>query len=117
LLFGLNFELLKPINFILRMKSKEKNYRNNLRKALTEVCDYALVEFPGFQWISHDANYKNFPDNLLVTCVFDSKDALEVLKNSGHQIVLRNQIQESLLKWDVAIKHSKEQVKFSVPPP
>lgn len=98
------------------MKKTDKHHKNNLRKALTEVCDYALGEFPGFQWISHDANYNRFPDNLLVTCVFDSNDALVNLQNSGHQIALRNQVQESLLKWDVAIKNPLEQVKFSLPP-
>ena len=56
----------------------QKKIDNNVRKALTAACEDCLKDVPGFQWLTHQANYTNFPASLFVTCVFDTDEQLEV---------------------------------------
>ncbi|GAB3094276.1 Fis family transcriptional regulator [Aestuariicella hydrocarbonica] len=94
-------------------KSKtEKKIDNNIRVALTEVCEQCLGELPGFQWLTHQANYTNFPASLLVTCVFDSEAHRQQAEASGETQKLQKQIQVRLLKIGVKFKALSRQVLF-----
>jgi len=46
------------------MRKTDKKRDNTLRLALTEVCDIALKDIAGFQWLTHCVNYSNFPQSL-----------------------------------------------------
>ena len=41
--------------------------------SLTEACDTAKAEIPGFEWLTHTVNYANFPQSLIITWVFDTR--------------------------------------------
>ncbi len=66
------------------MRKSDKKIDNQLRLVLTEVCDKALKDIAGFQWLTHTVNYTNFPQTLKVTCVFDTNENL----NSYLQLTL-----------------------------
>ena len=39
------------------MRKTDKKIDNNLRIVLTEVCEIALKEVTGFQWLTHLVDY------------------------------------------------------------
>lgn len=49
--------------------------------ALTEACETAKGEIPGFEWLTHTVNYANFPQSLVITWVFDTR------ANQDHALV------------------------------
>ena len=40
--------------------------------ALTDACEIAKTEIPGFEWLTHTVDYRAFPQSLRVIWVFDS---------------------------------------------
>lgn len=85
---------------------------NQLRLVLTDVCEAALKEIEGFQWLTHLVNYSNFPRSLKVVCVFDTNENLATFmsKNSGNALV--SLIQKKLLEVDVPIKDMSRHVAY-----
>ena len=94
------------------MKKSDKKIDNAVREALTEVCESALDDVPGFEWITHFVNYSHFPASLSVVCVFgtniDLSDALAAHKDD----YLRTLIREKLGAADIHIKDTRKQVSF-----
>ncbi len=70
------------------MRKTDKKVDNQLSKVLTDVCETALKQFTGFQWLTHLANYSNFPKSLKVIYVFDTNDNLKsfMVSNGPHEI-------------------------------
>jgi hypothetical protein len=58
-------------------KRELKRMERQLVVALTEACDAAKVEVPGFCWLTHDNGVSQFPANLRVTWIFDTRANLE----------------------------------------
>ena len=54
-------------------KRKYSGIERELIRALTLACETAESEIVGFQWLTHDVNYEQFPQSLVVTWVFDSE--------------------------------------------
>ena len=94
------------------MKKTVKKLDNNVTKALTIVCNSAKQDIVGFEWLTHSANYSNFPASLVITCVLDKSDSLDVMLVSGQDIELRKQIQTQLLKAGILLKNVKHHVFF-----
>ncbi|MBR9912128.1 MAG: Fis family transcriptional regulator [Gammaproteobacteria bacterium] len=90
----------------------QKKIDNNIRLALTAVCEQALDEVPGFQWLTHRANYTNFPASLLITCVFETEDQRQRAQQDGNSDRLQKLIQAKLLKAGVKLPALKKQVLF-----
>jgi hypothetical protein len=90
------------------MKKTDKKVDNAIIDVLTEVCDIAQENYNGFKWITHFANYNDFPDSLSVVCVYDTNEQLE--KTDVNE--LRILINEKLLCIDVNIKDICRQVSF-----
>jgi len=67
----------RALGNIYNMRKTDKKVDNQLRLALTEICDSTLKEFAGFQWLTHLVNYAHFPKSLKVICVFDTNDNLK----------------------------------------
>ncbi|NVZ71735.1 hypothetical protein [Pseudomonas costantinii] len=55
--------------------SKRDNARleRRLVATLTEACETAKAEIPGFDWLTHTVDYAAFPQSLRVTWVFDTR--------------------------------------------
>lgn len=85
---------------------------NNICKALTNACETSLHEIPGFIWLTHRANYTNFPASLVVTCVFETEVEIEEMKAQQQDELLRNTILKQLLKVGVVMKNGRQQIHF-----
>jgi hypothetical protein len=90
----------------------EKKIDNNLRVALTEVCEQTLKDIPGFQWLTHQANYTNFPASLFITCVFDCAASISAAENQGDTQKIRKRVQARLLKVGIKFKALQQQILF-----
>ncbi|MEW9796781.1 Fis family transcriptional regulator [Alteromonas sp. CYL-A6] len=72
------------------MTKTDKKTDNAIRLVLTRVCETALEDIEGFEWLTHQVNYRAFPESLTITCVFDTRDSLE-LANTQHLVSLIGQ--------------------------
>lgn len=90
----------------------EKKIDNNIRRALTAVCEQMLKDVAGFQWLTHQADYSNFPASLLITCVFNSDSDWSRGSEVGHLQTIRKRIQAKLLNTGVVLKKLEQQVIF-----
>lgn len=79
-----------------------------LVKALTEVCDIALKDYDGFEWVTHSVNYNNFPESLSVVCVFDTNEQLERTDLGG----IYTLINEKLLSIGIKLNDIRRHVDF-----
>jgi len=102
------------------MRKTDKKIENQLRLILTDVCEIALKEIDGFQWLTHLVEYSNFPNSLKVVCVFDTNENLSayhsccgaksVAGNPGKE--LKPLIQKKLQGMGINIKNIDCQVIF-----
>lgn len=92
------------------LSKTQKKIDNNVRIALTACCDESLKDIPGFQWLTHQADYANFPASLLITCVFDKKSEQQEAQENGQALALQKLIQSKLLKIGVRFKKIDAQI-------
>jgi len=85
------------------MRKTDKKIDNQLRFVLTEVCEVALKDIDGFQWLTHWANYANFPSSLKVVCVFDTNENLAGFLSGASPADFSALIQAQLLVANVKI--------------
>ncbi|MFT5838742.1 MAG: hypothetical protein ACI9UT_001237 [Flavobacteriales bacterium] len=94
------------------MNKTVKKLDNNVVKALTIVCDIAKHNIVGFEWLTHSANYSNFPASLVITCVLNKPLSIDVMLVNEQDIELRRQIQKQLLKAGILLKDVRRHVFF-----
>ncbi len=94
------------------MKKSDKKIENKLRVALTKVCEEALYEVEGFQWLTHLVDYNNFPDSLSVICVFDTNKTLLTAKYNNQTDTLMKLVFTELEAAGLKIRTIKNLVKF-----
>ncbi|UJF21544.1 Fis family transcriptional regulator [Shewanella sp. OMA3-2] len=85
------------------MRKTDKKIDNQIRQVLTQVCEIALNEYSGFQWLTHIVNYSDFPKSLQVICVFDTPYSLNRFMASVERDTLSKLIQAKLLSIKVTI--------------
>lgn len=90
----------------------QKKIDHQIRIALTAVCEHSLKDVSGFKWLTHQANFSNFPASLLVTCVFETEEQLTQAQETRWASTLQKRIQSELLKIGVRLKQLKRQVIF-----
>lgn len=86
------------------MRKSDKKIDNQLRIALTEVCESALKNIVGFDWLTHTVNYDNFPKSLRVICIFDNNENLENYLASEQNHHLMSLINAQLQSLDIKLK-------------
>ena len=86
------------------MNKTVKKLDKNVIKALTIVCEHAKQDIVGFEWLTHSANYANFPGSLVITCVLNQSDSLNLMLVSEQDKELRKQIQKQLLKAGILLR-------------
>jgi len=94
------------------MRKTDKKIDNQIRAALTDVCDTALEEFDGFQWLTHLVNYSNFPKSLRVVCVFDTNENLDSFMATTNSDILSTLMQKKLLGVDVTINDMASHIHY-----
>jgi hypothetical protein len=90
----------------------EKKIDKNVCLALTKACNQFLGHISGFQWLTHQATYSDFPGSLLITCVFDSHENQKKIGNGDDEVNMSKIIQSELLKIGVKLKAPRLQVIF-----
>lgn len=94
------------------MNKTTKKLEANLVRALTIACEQAKVEIAGFNWLTHTADYANFPGSLLVRCIFDTNQSLIIAKDAGHCSRIVSLVQKQLIKAGILLKTPKRHVLF-----
>lgn len=95
-----------------KLSKTQKKTDTSICKALTAVCEDALKEQPGFAWITHQADYSNFPASLFITCVFERDDDLIDIEHNGIAEGFRKKIHAKLLKAGIRLMQAHRQVQF-----
>ncbi|MFA3790347.1 Fis family transcriptional regulator [Aliiglaciecola sp. SL4] len=93
-------------------KSTVKKLDENTIKALTNVCETAKQKIAGFDWLTHTADYSNFPSSLVITCVFQTEQHLKDAQSQQQDAFLRKLIQQQLLNVGIVLKKPKQNVFF-----
>ena len=94
------------------MNKTLKKLDNNIIKALTQVCEQAKQEVAGFEWLTHSADYSNFPSSLKVTCVFDTEHSLKCMQANQQDTWFRKCIHRHLFKAGILLKDASRHVFF-----
>ncbi|MBT5329546.1 MAG: hypothetical protein HOL51_25845 [Gemmatimonadetes bacterium] len=94
------------------MRKTDKKLENTLIGALTEVCEAALEEFDGFQWLTHFANYSYFPGSLTIVCIFDTNENLSKMYQKYKEDKFRDMIKSKLKSVDIEVKDIRTHVHF-----
>lgn len=94
------------------MRKSDKKRDNQLRQLLTDVCDFALLHNPGYQWITHQVNYKRFPESLVITLMFSDQATASVAKQQGKLLTL---ISQKLDNASLNLKNIDQHIRFESP--
>ena len=96
----------------MTLSKTNKKIDNNVCKALTEVCEQAKIDIDGFQWLTHRANYTEFPGSLKITCVFICDSDVVAACDQKRDVMLRQVIQKKLLKFGIVLKDVRQNVQL-----
>ena len=94
------------------MRKTDKKKDNQLRLKLTDVCEVALKEIEGFQWLTHTVNYSEFPKSLKIVCVFDTNENLNFFMTQKSKVKLTSLVQTKLYEVDVQLKQSVDYMVY-----
>jgi hypothetical protein len=94
------------------MNKTVKKLEKNLIRALTSACEQLKQDVVGFDWLTHTANYANFPNSLVVRCVFDTEQNLESAKLAAQDALMIKRIHSALLNAGILLKMPKQHVVF-----
>ena len=94
------------------MRKTDKKIDNQIRAKLTDVCELALKEYSGFQWLTHLVNYSNFPKSLQIICVFDSNESLTNFKADNSEQILLALIEKNLIQLNINLNNIKKHIRF-----
>lgn len=94
------------------MRKSDKKLDNQIRKALTQICEDALKDIDGFNWLTHTVTYSNFPQSMKVICVFDTNESLDRYLLSDRNNYFQQAVKLELTKLNVKVKHISNHVLF-----
>lgn len=96
------------------MRKSDKKTDNQIRLFLTDICEDFMKDFNGFLWLTHEADYDNFPQSLRITFVFNSQAHLDgFLASHGYpQLVVK--LEKQLNQMKVRFKRIQDQMAFTV---
>ena len=94
------------------MRKTDKKIENQLRSVLTDVCETALKEIDGFQWLTHLVNYSNFPKSLKVVCIFDTNENLLTFMSKESEVELSSLIHKKLHEIGVKVKNMAGHIAY-----
>lgn len=94
------------------MRKSDKKLDNQLRALLMYVCETALKDTKGFQWLTHSVNYDQFPASLRLTCVFDTDEQLSAYLGSSGKLRLLNLMQDAFKGTPFAIKKLEKHIRY-----
>jgi hypothetical protein len=96
----------------MKLSKTTQKLDNNICKALTIACESSLHIIDGFSWLTHRANFTNFPASLIVTCVFETDQDIVNMQEKQLADDFRKDIQKQLLKVGVIVKSLERNIHF-----
>ena len=94
------------------MRKTDKKIDNQIRRVLIDVCEMALKEIDGFQWLTHLVIYSNFPKSLKVVCIFDTNENMLDFISKGIRKDLESLIQIKLAGISVNVKNVSDHIVY-----
>lgn len=94
------------------MNKTEKRLDKKIVRALTDICENAKYDIQGFKWLTHTADYNDYPNSLRIYCVFDTQAQVQKAKESGQTIRLADAINQALRAMGVLPKDTSPKVLF-----
>lgn len=94
------------------MRKTDKKIDNQLRHVLTDVCESALEEIDGFQWLTHRVSYSNFPKSLKMICIFDTDEQLSAFTGGSGKKLLTSLVQAKLNDISITLKNVEDHILY-----
>lgn len=92
------------------MRKNDKKIDNALRRGLTDICEQALKDYDGFQWLTHTVDYHRFPKSLKIIVVFDNQSHITQFTSAQQHLGLENAIELMLSKLQINLKSVKQHI-------
>lgn len=96
------------------MRKSDKKTDNQIRLFLTDICEDFMKDFDGFLWLTHEADYDNFPQSLRMTFVFASQAHLDGFVASDGYPQLITKLEKQLSQIKIRFKRIQDQMAFTV---
>ena len=96
------------------MKKTDKKREKSIVQGLTRVCEIAKNEVGGFKWLTHTVDYGDFPNSLMVHCIFTSDESIKQVIDSGQDKAIFKLICDELVSIDINFKDVSNGVTFNV---
>lgn len=93
-------------------KRDSARLERRLVKALTDACETAKAQIPGFGWLTHTVDYAAFPQSLRVTWVFDTRASQDHALATGADQRMRELTAAALQDAEVAPVNIDRCVRF-----
>ena len=93
-------------------KREQAQTERSLIAALTQSCETAKSEIPGFCWLTHEVDYANFPASLQVIWAFDTVAAKDQALSHGLDQRMIQLTAEALDELDITLKTLAGHVHF-----
>ena len=94
------------------MKKTDKKREKSIVQGLTRVCEIAKNEVSGFEWLTHTIDYDDFPNSLMVNCIFTSDESIKQVIDSGQDEAIFKLIYDELVLIDINVKDISSRVTF-----
>jgi hypothetical protein len=98
-------------------KRKYSGVERELIRTLTRACETAKSEIIGFQWLTHDVDYQQFPQSLVVTWMFDSETHKVQALASSDKSRMRELTLAAFEEVGISVADIAAHVAFSVEQP
>lgn len=97
---------------MLLSKREQARTERRLAATLTEACETAKAEVPGFCWLTHKVDYAAFASSLLVLWVFDTQASQDQALVDGQGARLVELTAQALYAAQVQVSAVAAHVQF-----
>ncbi len=96
----------------MKMSKTTKKLNDRLVLVIEKLTLQAKEELDGLASVSHTVQFDLFPGSLLVNCVFETHDLLDIAKPSEKQY--QKKLHNMLMKQGILLKEARHNLKFGV---
>ena len=93
-------------------KREQAHIERRLVATLTEACETAKAQIIGFEWLTHEVDFDDFPSSLRVIWVFDTQANMDQALASGQGERMVELSATALSEADVPVRKVSAHVQF-----